>query len=95
MAPTAYIAITTEPCAREDVLKSLREIPGVKKAAAVYGEKDIIASVYEPTMDKLNDTITWRVRRIDKVRTITAHLVVEDDSAFSRNEKGEIEKFKL
>jgi len=95
MTPTAYVAITTEPGAEKDVLKSLKEIPGVKKAAEVYGAKDIIATVYEPTMDKLKETITWKMRKVDKVRETQTFIVVEDESSFSRNEKGEIEKFKL
>jgi len=93
MAPTAYVSIKTETGAEKDVLKSLKEIPGVKKAAEVYGVDDIIATVYEETMDRLKETITWKVRRADKVRSTQTSIVVED-SAFSRNEKGEPEKFK-
>jgi DNA-binding Lrp family transcriptional regulator len=95
MNPAAYVTITTEQGAGEEVLKGLKKIPGVKKASAVYGRRDIVAIVYKPTMDGLKETITWRVRKVDKVRDTETLIVVEDESAFSRNEEGKIEKFKL
>jgi len=60
------------------VLKDLKKVEGVYDAFAVYGVYDIIARVKADTMDKLKETVTWRVRRLDKVRSTLTMIVVEE-----------------
>ena len=63
--------------AEEDLLKKLREIPNVKEVYVVYGVYDIVARVEADTMEKVKETITWHIRRIDKVRSTLTMIVVE------------------
>ena len=63
--------------AEEDLLKKLREIPNVKEVYVVYGVYDIVARVEADTMEKVKDTITWHIRRLDKVRSTLTMIVVE------------------
>jgi len=37
---------------------------------------DIIAKVEAEDMDKLKETITWRMRRLDKVRSTLTMIVI-------------------
>jgi len=76
--PTAFVLINTEIGSEADVLKDLKKVEGVEEAYAVYGVYDIIARVRADTMDKLKDTVTWRVRRLDKVRSTLTMIVVEE-----------------
>ncbi len=76
--PTAFVLINTEIGSEADVLKDLKKVEGVDEAHAVYGVYDIIARVRADTMDKLKDTVTWRVRRLDKVRSTLTMIVVEE-----------------
>jgi len=76
--PTAFVLINTEPGEERDVLKALRNIEGVKEAYNVYGVYDIIAKVSADAMDKLREIVTWRVRRIDKVRNTLTMIVTEE-----------------
>jgi DNA-binding Lrp family transcriptional regulator len=76
--PTAFVLINTEPGEERDVLKTLRNIEGVKEAYNVYGVYDIIAKVSADAMDKLKEIVTWRVRRIDKVRNTLTMIVTEE-----------------
>jgi DNA-binding Lrp family transcriptional regulator len=76
--PTAFVLINTEIGSEADVLKELKKVEGVDEAFAVYGVYDIIARVKADTMDKLKETVTWRVRRLDKVRSTLTMIVVEE-----------------
>jgi DNA-binding Lrp family transcriptional regulator len=76
--PTAFVLINTEIGSEAEVLKDLKKVEGVEEAFAVYGVYDIIARVKADTMDKLKETVTWRVRRLDKVRSTLTMIVVEE-----------------
>jgi len=82
--PTAFVLINTEIGSEADMLKDLKKVEGVDEAYAVYGVYDIIARVKADTMDKLKETVTWRVRRLDKVRSTLTMIVVEEPSAAKR-----------
>lgn len=77
--PTAFVLINTEIGSEADVLKDLKKVEGVEEAYAVYGVYDIIARVKADTMDKLKEIVTWRVRRLDKVRSTLTMIVVEEN----------------
>jgi len=76
--PTAFVLINTEIGSEADVLKDLKKVEGVEEAHAVYGVYDIIARVRADTMDKLKEIVTWKVRRLDKVRSTLTMIVVEE-----------------
>jgi DNA-binding Lrp family transcriptional regulator len=76
--PTAFVLINTEIGSESDVLKELKGVEGVDEASAVYGVYDIVARVKADTMDKLKEIVTWRIRRLDKVRSTLTMIVVED-----------------
>jgi DNA-binding Lrp family transcriptional regulator len=76
--PTAFVLINTEIGSESDVLKDLKKVEGVEEASAVYGVYDIVARVKADTMDKLKEIVTWRIRRLDKVRSTLTMIVVED-----------------
>ena len=75
--PTAFVLINTEIGSEADVLGTLKKVEGVDEAFAVYGVYDIIARVAADTMDKLKEIVTWRIRRLDKVRSTLTMIVVE------------------
>jgi len=73
---TAFVLINAEIGSEGDVLKDLTAIPEVKEAYMVYGVYDIIARVQTETMQDLKDTISWKIRRLDKVRSTLTMIVV-------------------
>ena len=75
--PTAFVLINTEIGSEANVLGTLKKVEGVDEAFAVYGVYDIIARVKADTMDKLKEIVTWRIRRLDKVRSTLTMIVVE------------------
>jgi len=59
------------------VVQELRKVANVKESYAVYGVYDIVAKVEAESMDKLKEIITWKIRRLDKVRSTLTMLVIE------------------
>jgi DNA-binding Lrp family transcriptional regulator len=76
--PTAFVLINTEIGSESDVLKELKKVEGVEEASAVYGVYDIVARVKADTMERLKEIVTWRIRRLDKVRSTLTMIVVEE-----------------
>jgi len=75
--PIAFVLINAEIGSEGDVLKELRKIEGVEEAYSVYGVYDVIAKVKADSMDKLKDIVTWRIRRLEKVRSTLTMIVIE------------------
>jgi len=75
--PMAYVLINAEIGSEEAVLKSIKKVEGVEEAYIVYGVYDIVAKVKAETMDRLKEIVTWRIRRLDKVRSTLTMIVVE------------------
>lgn len=69
--------INSEIGAEEELLKELREIENVKEAYSVYGVYDIVVRVEADTMERLKEIVTWRIRRLDKVRSTLTMIVME------------------
>ena len=66
---TAFVLINAEIGSETEVLKALKAIPEVKEAHMVYGVYDIIARIETETMQDLKDSISWKIRRLNKVRS--------------------------
>ena len=75
--PIAFILINTEIGSESNVLESLKEVEGIQEAYSVYGVYDIIVKIEAESMDKLKDIVTWRIRRLNKVRSTLTMIVIE------------------
>jgi len=75
--PLAFVLINTEIGSENKVLETLEKVEGVIEAYAVYGVYDIVAKVKAETMDKLKEIVTWRIRRLDNVRSTLTMIVME------------------
>ncbi len=75
--PKAFVLINADLGTEEDLVKELKKIPNVTEVHVVYGVYDIIAKVEADTMEKVKETITWHIRRLEKVRSTLTMIVVE------------------
>ncbi len=78
--PVAFVLINAEIGSEGEVLGELKKIEGVEEAYFVYGVYDLIAKVKAETMEKLKELITWRIRKIAKVRSTLTMIVIESIS---------------
>ncbi len=74
---TAFVFMNIDPGNETAVLKTLREVPEVKEAYFVYGVYDVIAKVQADSMDRLKEVISWKIRRLDKIRSTLTTIVSE------------------
>lgn len=74
--PMAFVFMNIDAGGEDEVLKQLRTIENVKEAHAVYGVYDIVAKIEAETMDKLKEIVTWKVRRLEKVRSTLTTIVM-------------------
>ncbi len=78
--PTAFVLVNVEIGSESSVLTALKKVEGVREAYNVYGTYDIIAKIEAENMDKLKETITWSIRKIDSVRSTLTMIVSEKAS---------------
>jgi DNA-binding Lrp family transcriptional regulator len=75
--PMAFLLINADLGAEQDLVKELKAIENVKEVHFVYGVYDIVVKVEAGTMEKVKDTITWKIRRLEKVRSTLTMIVIE------------------
>jgi len=75
--PVAFVLINAEIGSEDEVATELRKIGNVKESYVVYGVYDIVVKVEADSMDKLKEIVTWKIRRLDKVRSTLTMIVVE------------------
>jgi len=74
--PVAFVLVSTEADAMEDVLGALKSVEEVKEAYSVYGVYDIIVKIEADSMLKLNNAVSYKIRRISKVRSTLTMVVM-------------------
>ena len=77
MLPLAFVLINAEIGSEDEVLKEMRKLSNVKESYVVYGVYDVVAKVEADSMDKLKEIVTWKIRRLDRVRSTLTMIVVE------------------
>jgi DNA-binding Lrp family transcriptional regulator len=75
--PVAFVLVNAETGSEDEVVAELRKIENVKESYTVFGVYDVVAKVEAESMDKLTETITWKIRRLDKVRSTLTMIVIE------------------
>lgn len=65
----AFVLITTEIGAMEQVLQDLKMIDCVIETHLLYGVYDIIAIVQADNMRQIKETISWKIRQIAHILT--------------------------
>ncbi len=73
---TAYLLLNVEIGTEEEVMRSLKSIGEVKEARMVYGVYDVIVRVETVNMEELKNLVSWRIRRLDNVRSTMTMIVV-------------------
>ena len=76
----AYILINCEIGSEEDVITALKNIDSIKEVHGTFGAYDILARIESPQVEDLRETITWKIRKIDKIRSTLTLMGIEGQS---------------
>jgi DNA-binding Lrp family transcriptional regulator len=76
--PTAFVLINTELGTEMNVLKDIKKVNNVEEAFAVYGTYDIVVRVRADTMERLKETVSSHIRKVNNVRATLTLLSSED-----------------
>ncbi len=72
---TAFLLLNTETGLEAEVMKGLKDLDEVKEAYMLEGTYDVIARMETDTMQELDNVISWKIRRLDKVRSTLTMIV--------------------
>ncbi len=72
----AYVLINCDLGYEEDIISQLKTIDGVKEVHGTFGAYDILAKVKSDDVDKLRDTITWKIRKLDRIRSTLTLMAI-------------------
>ena len=75
--PLAFMLINSEVGAEDQLLKELRKVENVEEAYRVCGAYNIVVKVRANTEKDLKEISTWRIRKLDHVRS-TLTVVARD-----------------
>ena len=84
----AYVMINCEDGAQECVMEELKSIKSIKELTTTVGPYDIVTKIAAPSIEALRETIAFKIRRIQKVRTTTT--IICEQSSFLDSIEGKI-----
>jgi DNA-binding Lrp family transcriptional regulator len=70
----AFVLVTLEAGSEAAVIQELKGLDNVKDIYPVYGVYDLVVKVEAKSQRELKDTITWKIRKIEKVRSTQTML---------------------
>ena len=75
--PEAYVLVNCELGAEEEVISEFKALEHVRSVYGTFGAYDIIVEVEADTTEKLRETVTSKIRKMDKIRSTLTLTVVE------------------
>ncbi len=77
---SAYVLINCDIGSEEDVISHLKTIDGVKEVHGTFGAYDIVVKIESDNHETLRDTITWKIRKIKRIRsTLTLNTIASQE----------------
>ena len=73
----AYVLISAELGAEDNLVPRLRGTATIKEAHFVYGVYDVVAIVEAPTLDELKQTIALKIRALPEVKSTLTMMAIE------------------
>ena len=73
----AYILINCELGSEESIIQQLKSIDDIIEVHGTFGAYDILAKIESPTVEALRESITWKIRKIDQIRSTLTLMGVE------------------
>ena len=73
----AFVLINCELGSEEKIIEELKTLSDVKNVQGTFGAYDIIVEISSETVEQIRETITWKIRKIEKIRSTLTLTKVE------------------
>ena len=73
----AFVLINCEIGSEETVIEKLNSISEVIEVDGTFGAYDILAKVEADNVEIIRETITWKIRKIEKIRSTLTLMGIE------------------
>ena len=74
---TAYVLINCELGSEESIISQLKTLEGIIEVHGTFGAYDILSKIESSTVEALRETITWKIRKIEKIRSTLTLMGIE------------------
>jgi len=74
---TAYVLINCDMGYETEVIDEIKQLEDVKEINGVYGAYDILVKVESANEKNLRDTITWKIRKLNRARSTLTLMIIE------------------
>ncbi len=74
---TSYVLINCDLGSEEQIIEELKHLSDVKEVHGTFGAYDILAKVESANVKTLRETLMWKIRKIDNVRSTLTLMAIE------------------
>jgi len=74
---TAYVLINCDLGFDVEIIDEIKQLDEVKEVRGVYGAYDIIVRLESDNVENLKDVITWKIRKLSRVRSTLTLMTIE------------------
>ncbi len=73
----AYVLINCDLGFDTEIIDEIKQLEEVKEAHGIFGVYDIIVKLESDNVENLRDVITWKIRKLSRVRSTLTLLTIE------------------
>ncbi len=73
----AYVLISCDLGFDTEIIDEIKQVEDVKEVHGVNGAYDIVVKLESANVENLRDIITWKIRKLNRVRSTLTLLTVE------------------
>jgi|TARA_Y100000294_G_C8392056_1_gene271222 DNA-binding Lrp family transcriptional regulator len=73
----AFVLINCDLGSEDNIINEIGKLEHVEEVIGTFGAYDIVAKVEGETTEQVRETITWKIRKMNKVRSTLTLMEVE------------------
>ena len=74
---TVYVLVTCDLGFDAEIIDEIKQLEDVKEVLGIFGAYDILVKVESANVENLKDAITWKIRKLNRVRSSLTLMAIE------------------
>jgi len=74
----AYVLISCDLGFDAEIVDEIKQVEDVKEVRGVFGAYDILVKLESANVENLRDTIIWKIRKLNRVRSTLTLMAIEE-----------------